>query len=389
MLAQRASIERYPPVLHQVEILRARGEVVVVDAPGKRDDRGIQTTPSVQRVRIPSADFGNRDTRLGRLRWVGHFANRFRQQLARIPDVAIGYEPEAAALLLCSNARQTMRIVHLHEIPDVALYAPSITSNVAIRYMLRTLNRADLVIVPDAHRAAYTAEVGKLSRRPYVVMNCPPLRSELPVSRLIPWLRERGHFSTQIVHYQGSVGPDHALEQIIASMRYWPSDAIFVIVGAASPSYRADLQSLANRDGMSPRMLFVGEVPYSLVLSYAVGATVGMSLLEPHNRNWEFAAGASNKRFEYAALGIPQVTNSGAGIYETFAIPGIASVVDVGSVEAIGKAVERLLLNPSLSAHMGERARSLHLREYNYEHQFAPIVARIQEWSSSHAMSRP
>jgi hypothetical protein len=137
---------------------------------------------------------------------------------------------------------------------------------------------------------------------------------------------------------------------------------------------------LAGREGVSPRLMFVGKVPYAEVLSYAVGATVGVTLLEPNYTNVKFAAGSSNKRFEYAALGIPQVTNAGAGIDTLFAKTGIAAVVDVSSIEAIGTAIAGFLVDPTLAAAVGERARGNHLRTYNYERQFEPVIERIREW---------
>lgn len=384
-LAQRASVEGYPPVLHQAALLRALGSVRVLDAPGRGANLAMQTDPQIERIRIPAVSSGTRNTSLSRLKWAIQYAREFRRQLAVAPDVAIAYEPDSAALLLLRGVARarTMRIVHLHEIPDKTLYSPSMSSSIAIRYMLANLKRADLVIVPDDDRAAYTTEVGKLTCPPTVVLNCPLTLMELPVSKLLPWLQERGAHAARIVHFQGSLGPDHALAKVIASMRFWPADAIFVIVGDGPPAYLEELRALAGREKVLPRVLFVGRVPYADVFSYAVGATVGVTLLEPHNKNWKFAAGASNKRFEYPALGIPQVTNGGAGMDALFGKTGIAEVVDANSVEAIGRAIAHFLLDPTHASNVGDKARGLHLHLYNYECQFAPVIEQMQRWTSA------
>jgi glycosyltransferase involved in cell wall biosynthesis len=129
-------------------------------------------------------------------------------------------------------------------------------------------------------------------------------------------------------------------------------------------------------------------VPYVDILSFASGATLGITLMEPINNNWRVGAGASNKRFEYAALGIPQVTNTGSGMHHVFEFPGIATLVDIADVECIGAAVARLLLDPSLALAIGERARRLHLSRYNYESQFAPVVECMEEWMITRDINR-
>lgn len=380
-LAQRNSIERYPPTLHQIALLRSLGSVVVVDAPSRDVESATQTAACVRRIRIRSAGKGRRDTQLFRVGSAARFAIEYRRQLKAATDVAIAYEPDAAAILLRGScARKIMRIVHLHEIPDAELYSSSFVSSLAVRYMIATLERANLVIVPDASRAAYTARVASLRRAPVVVMNCPLTLQRLPESKLLPWLEERGVHSSGIVHFQGSLGPDHGLAQVISSMRFWPVDSVFVIVGDGPPQYLEELRSLAGREGVMARVLFVGRVPYADVFAYAVGATVGVTLLEPTNANWTFAAGASNKRFEYAAMGIPQVSNIGAGMEALFGSTGIAELVDVHDVEAVGRAIAKLLCNRSHAILVGENARRLHLSAYNYEQQFAPVLEEIRQW---------
>jgi len=321
---------------------------------------------------------------MANMRWAYRYFREFGRQIAESPDVVVAYEPDAAAQLLQSRARSggPMRIVHLHETPDKALYGGSGISRIAVRLMLARLNRADAVILPDADRAAYAVEVAKLSRPPMVVMNCPPVLATLPESKLLTWLSERGITSQRVVHFQGAIGAERGLTKIIESMRYWPTDSVFVIVGDGSPTVLEQLHTLIAREGVASRVFFVGRVPYADVFSYAVGATLGITLVEPLDRNTQLCAGASNKRFEYAALGIPQITNSGPGMRRLFEAPGIATLVDVADVHMLGQAIAQILGNASLASSIGARARSLHLSLYNYEAQFAPVVDRIRVWMS-------
>jgi glycosyltransferase involved in cell wall biosynthesis len=376
-MVQRADVDRYPPVLHQMRELSELSSVTVLDR-ASDDLRGLEMgIANVRRVRVPSSKAPRA------LRNIAEFL-AFSRELDRELDagssVAIGYDPDAAALLLRSTHGDAAlkRVVHLHELPDLST-AGKITRR-SIRYLVTHLRRADLVLVPDRERARMVADAYSLSREPMVVMNCPMTVLEIPDSRLLPLLHERNLDDVRVIHYQGSVGPDHYLDQIVMSMKSWPSDAIFVIVGGGDNEFTAHLRSLAHSLGVQDRLVLVGRVPYHEVMSYAVGATLGVTLLEPTIDNQRFCAGASNKRFEYAALGIAQIANADPGMDEIFGSPGLAELLSVINVETIGEAVVRLLSSRSLTAAMGERARFAHLRENNYEAQFAPVLRTIESW---------
>jgi len=210
-----------------------------------------------------------------------------------------------------------------------------------------------------------------------VVMNCPRRLDVLPESRLLPFLRERGLPSARVVHYQGAVGQNHYFEQIVRSMRFWPRDAVFVIVGSVREQYARELQDLAEGEGVGERLVLVGRVPYDEVFSYAVGASVGVSFLNGKFLQFQLSAGASNKRFEYIALGIPQVTNHLQGVRELFVNEGVASIADETDVADIGAKISAYLEDQTLREQSAARARALHLDSYNYEHQIKPLLERL------------
>lgn len=306
------------------------------------------------------------------------FRERLREQLAKSPDICIAFDAEAISAMLTLPKGRELRVAHLHEHPSLPDLPRFSAMHSATRNTLARLRSADLVTVPDAHRAALLVSDARLEKEPMVIMNCPMTIASIPESKLIPWLAARGVSAGATVHYQGSVGPDHCLENVILSMRLWPDDAVFVIVGRGDDKYIESLKSLAVTNNVGARVFFVGHVPYPEVLSYAVGATVGVSLLDPSLPNWKFSAGASNKRFEYVALGIPQVTNEGPGINELFAQRDVCKTARFDSSDSIGHAIATYLREPELRTRHASSARQLHLAEYNYEKQFNPALKYFQ-----------
>lgn len=384
LLAQRANVDRYPPVLHQSRLLNGCFDITVVDSVASTRIEDLQTAPRVQRVRVREARADGRSSLLHRVTKAFAFAHAVKRELSAVPDVAIAYDADTAALLLrAPRSRATKHVVHLHEALDTAAVGRS--TRTSTQYLLKNLARADLVIIPDAHRAQMVRSACRLPKDPLVVMNCPLLTPQLPESRLLPALRERGIVTSNIAHYQGAIGPDHHLDTIISSMPRWPKDAVFVIVGGAREEYRQRLHQHAASLGVAERVIWLGRVPYHELFSYAVGAAVGLTFLEPTNDNWRFSAGASNKRFEYAALGVAQVTNAGAGMQEIFGNPGLALLLDRLDPESIGDAIGALLSDATRRTDIGRRARLAHLSVNNYEAQFAPVLSELESWRGADA----
>jgi len=341
-------------------------------------EESLYSSHQVQRERMRSSRLVQSLGLVGKLRNVLAFASSFNRLLRREPDFAIAYDPFAAAQLLRRQPSALKRVVHLHELLNVSTGGRA--ERLAVKYIRKYLRNADLVVVPDVFRARMTQDFADLHTEPAVVMNCPALLLELPSSKLLPALRERGVETSKIVHYQGSVGEEHGLELILDSMQFWPRDAVFVIVGGGKKEYITRLRQRAATHGMVDRLILLGRVPYRDVFGYAVGASVGLTLLDATIDNWRFAAGASNKRFEYLALGTAQITNAGPGMSEVFGKGQLALLLSDLTPQSLGRAITSLLDNPEVGGAMGQRARAAHLSSYNYESQFAPVAERLYSW---------
>jgi glycosyltransferase involved in cell wall biosynthesis len=337
----------------------------------------FETSETIRRIRVSTKDSSLIVlSQINRFQNLNRYSTSVRRQLATGQNAIIGFDPEAARIVLKSPSvqPQTKRIVHLHELPSKEDYSESVGGTLSVKYVVKNLDKADAVIVPDTYRAEYIQSMAKLKTPPLVVMNCPRRLLKLPESSLLPLLQKRGIYSCTIVHYQGSIGPDHCLETVIKSMRLWPKDSILVIVGEAHQDYLKQLDTLIQIEKVAGRVIFVGRVAYSQLFNYAAGASVGITLLQPTTRNWELSAGASNKRFEYAALGIPQVTNNGPGINELFGRTGIAEIADQNDVVDVGRKISQYLTNESRRREAGAQGRRFHLQSYNYEQQFQKVL---------------
>ena len=104
---------------------------------------------------------------------------------------------------------------------------------------------------------------------------------------------------------------------------------------------------------------------------------MGLSLIQPNNESWRYSAGAINKRFEYMALGLPQVTTNGPGVSEIVEANQVGVCVEPRNPVAIGSAIRQLLDDAELRGRLSESARKQHLERFNYEIQFAEVSSWI------------
>ena len=384
-LVMRSVITRYPSSVFQAALLQENGfRVVVCDI----DDGGhsaislpagierhvlerVDDLSAARRSHIPGRKLLNR---LMFQRKLGTLLQRLK------PDLVISYDPPALAMIARLSGFRKPGFVHIWHCHEAAIISPDMGWGTRrdIEIAKKAAHLVDCVIVPDRDRLENLFGDFSFSRPPFVVMNCPRRLESLPSSATpeLFGLTEVCGDDARVI-YLGSVGAAHGLETAVRSMKLWPPNSRFVAVGPVSDDYRHQLLELAVECGYGGRVCVTGPVSPENAWPIRVGADVFLTGMDLEHPIYRYCAGASNKRFEAMAAGVAQVTNRGPGIEELFVGPGVAIAVTHDDVEATGAAVSSLLADPDFRRGMGVRARTLHLERYNYEAEFAPVLAQI------------
>ena len=386
LLVLRSCAEHYPPTVNQANLLAEAGlRVGIIDlsVDGALDALG----PSIHRWRVhrmwnsklePPLPIG--------IRWTNwcRFC-RACQSIIRTsrPRVVIAYDT-LGSIFVKPDLRRYRTIYHFHELTGPEPQESFGPRRARLKAAQRS-RRADLVVFSDAHRARIFQERVGLSALPKVVMNCPRRMEKLPSSPLRQHLALNTQHSTlnlqpstQLVCYLGSIGADQGLVEAAVSMKHWPTDALLVLIGPASDTMKASiLESASATPGAAQRVIFLGAFPHHEALALVVGADLGISLIQPNNESWLYSAGAINKRFEYMALGLPQVTTSGPGVSEIVEANQVGFCVEPRNPVAIGSAIRQLLDDAELRGRFSVSARKQHLERFNYEIQFAEVASWI------------
>ena len=377
----RPPIENYPPTLNQLAILTEQGfRVTVLCAPSGALGAASDGVPgAVRRIDLPRSAAGSGLT--ARMLGVIRFQRAVRHCVARLrPDVVIACDAEAAWAVGAKHRPGERLVWHFHELPEHQNQGFSV--NLANRWVWRHARRPDLIVFPDPGRAAvFAADAGIPVESIQIVANCARTMHELPSPTLRETLGPLLPTGARVVLYHGPIGTDHALETGIRSMRFWPADGCFVLKGKGTPEYIATLRALAAAEGVGGRVLVYspGFQPYEDHCRFIAGADLGWTVLAPMSRNWEFSAYASNKRFECMALGVPQVTNSGPMLAELIEQGGCGVCVPLNDAQAVGETIAALLTDRARRMAMGAAGRRLHLEQFHYDRQFAPVL----RWLSS------
>jgi glycosyltransferase involved in cell wall biosynthesis len=370
----------YPPTLNQANLLARRGlRVGLIDlSSDSLPDTALDS--SIKHWMVHRAWNSKTEKLPARLRRFWNWLRFFQACKLAIrdcsPKVVIGYDTHGCVFV--KPGRTTHRIVyHFHELPEPE---PSMGSGPrhALSRVVQYSRHADLVVFSDEMRAVEYQRETCLPAVPKVVMNCPVRMDKVPASSLCQELAAQGMTGRRVVCYLGSVGVNQGLFGAARSMRHWPLDAIFVLVGAYSEEVRERILCSATEAGAAHRILFLGPRPHTESLALAAGSDVGLSLIQPNTRNLLYSAGAVNKRFEYMALGLPQVTNNGVGVKEIIEKNQCGLCVDPSSPQEIGQAVTQLLEDDARRNLLSRNARACHLQFYNYQTQFAEVASWIE-----------
>jgi len=381
LLVIRARAELFPPTVNQANLLASGGLKVGMVHLASQAPQPAALDARVRQWHAHTAwDSSSEPRQNFTRRWTNwlRFARTCRAVIrSQRPKVVLGYDPVACTHLQPAPARRRT-VYHFHELPE-SYPDMGMGPRRALSRVGGLARKADLVVFSDQARAErYQNEVG-LSTCPQVVMNCPLLVSTVPASPLRQLLANRGLRETRVVGYVGCVGWHQGLREAALSMRNWPADSVFVLVGPHSEEVREGILAGARAAGTDSRVLFLGPRPHAEALALAAGADLGLTLIQPHNQNRLYSAGACNKRFEYMALGVPQLTNNGPGVADIVERSQCGVCVDPNSPEEIGAAVNRLLHDPGQLRQMGSRGRAAHREHYNYQAQFRPVLEWIMQ----------
>lgn len=111
--------------------------------------------------------------------------------------------------------------------------------------------------------------------------------------------------------YQGSIGSQHGLEEIIPLLdkKIQGRELYLVLKGFISSEYLTQLQLLAEQYKVRHKIIYKGAGGYRAVIENAATCHIGIGIHKKQDVMNKTLGTASNKIYEYAALGLPVLLN--------------------------------------------------------------------------------
>jgi glycosyltransferase involved in cell wall biosynthesis len=234
------------------------------------------------------------------------------------------------------------------------------------RWMLR---KVDIVLVSGPLDATIVRDHYRLENEPHVILNVPPFKERVESDIL------RKHHGIAdvdcIVLYQGVVHHGRGIAPFMKSMVH-VHDVHLCIVGDG-PAV-ADLQLLSAELDVADRVHWHGAVSYDDLHDVTCSADVGLCLIEPVSKSYEYAL--PNKLFEYMMAGLPVLATD---------LPALR--MQLGQTP-VGMLVERTLKTTSIVAALqqvrvpatyeGMRDACRAIRDLSYERQAQYIIDLVR-----------
>lgn len=358
LLVSLGPVDGYPPVQSQAVLLEKKGfKVILISCPlNKKNEIDF----SYNSIIVKSIQL-NKKSKLSRI--FSRAILLLTLMKTRIKNniyAEIHYDVDAAYYANIFSLGSSLKILHMHEaIIDInnCFYEKKAKDN---------CRNYDLIVVADKNRASLLKSQFKLDDCPLVVENFPMLRKNN--------LNNKSDTDEFKVVYAGSIGIHQALDSVIKSVKSWEDGAKLYLIGENETPDGKFLKKLSEDENVKDKIVFMGRLPLSEVEGFISGCQLGLSFLRPIHDQWKYAAGASNKRYQYMQAGIAQISDINPDVPEMIEQAGIGKCVSPDDPEAMSVAINYYINNREISSQAGNKAFILHQEKYYYELAFQKVI---------------
>ena len=190
---------------------------------------------------------------------------------------------------------------HNHDVTDLSKANYFSIMSIASRKQDSAIQNIGMFSLPSKERLVYFKNIPK-EINPIIIPNYPLKKV---YSKHIK--KEIKTTSRLKLVYQGSIGKGHGLESIIKILNQPINNKSLELhlVGKIRAPYLQQLNTLAKQNGVLDRFEYHGMKPFTQLPAFLSGFDVGIAIHKPYNITYATGGSASNKIYEYAAIGLP------------------------------------------------------------------------------------
>jgi len=381
-----ANPDYYPPTVYAVRLLSCYFAVHILC---RNMDQPFQEWPpevTIERFgEYASARAKEGANAAAKLIEYAKFAARTRVLIKQMRPAAIySYDPYAfVATMLGRVGRRPLPVIfHSHELPETQNLSWGSLENWVVRAALISTKSADAVVFPEKNRARHWLTAAADLRVPTIVPNCPDQRYFPAPADWSDTIAAR--YRAREAVYVGYASADNGHLDALRALAM--TDGIRMrVIGGFRPEFEASFNELARELRVNERLSVDGWLALDELRARASRASVGLSIYKPVTKSLEYVASASNKLFEYAAMGLPVIVPDRENYRDFLGDAEWVTYADVEQPEAFSRAVTSIFDDRERYVAMSRAARRAFETEYNYERVFEPLLEKIRALAAAGA----
>ena len=283
------------------------------------------------------------------------------------PGLVVAYDPIALfACYLIRRSNNWMLWYHNHDVFTLEQYRTYSLGWWAAKYESRAFSIIDIFTLPAAEREKYYP-LDKFQGNYHVLPN-------LPGKYFYSQFYTPGKQPEKEIKllYQGAIRKGHGLEQIIANLNHAIGDIkiSLTILGIINTKYEDELKVLAQSYGVSDRLNFHPRISYTKLPAFTAQYDIGLAI--HYTKSIQYATGgtASNKIYEYAALGLPVILYDNEHYTKHLGSYSWACFTDL-SDNSIIQCIEHIW---NKYAELSKNAHKDIMRGLNFENKFSEVL---------------
>ena len=190
---------------------------------------------------------------------------------------------------------------HNHDVTDLSKANYFSIMSIASRKQDSAIQNIGMFSLPSKERLVYFKNIPK-EINPIIIPNYP--LKKVYSKHIKKEIKASSRFK---LVYQGSIGKGHGLESIIKILNQTINNKSLELhlVGKIRAPYLQQLTVLAKQNGVLDRFEYHGMKPFTQLPAFLSGFDVGIAIHKPYNITYATGGSASNKIYEYAAIGLP------------------------------------------------------------------------------------
>ena len=182
--------------------------------------------------------------------------------------------------------------------------------------------------------------------------------------------------ASAVLIFQGSMDNTHGIEELVPILqeKIMNKELRLKLLGKSLPGYKESIERLSASYGVSDQLQFEGLRPYKDIPAFSSSCHIGLAIYTRPNVMNTTISTASNKIYEYAAVGLPVLCFDNAYYRRQLGTYSWVFFTDCSAASyrmAIGSIINRY-------GELGAAARQDFIDQLNFETVFEPVKVYVE-----------